>query len=246
MKLTHDLHTHSTFSHGNNSIKEMVDQARKLKIPKITISDHGRNHPFFGINPKDLKVMREEIDFYNDQYDDIDIDLGIEANIIGSDGAIDVYDEELKYCDSIYAGYHYGYLPDNFKNFRTFFIPNVAGQFIPPIKNLMKVRNTDSYLKMIERYPNLDMITHPGDKMPIYIEPIAELAAKNNVLLELNQHHNRLNLEDLIKASKYDVKFAVASDAHDVKDVGNVGTMEEMIKKAGVDRDRIVNVKFED
>lgn len=244
LELTHDLHTHTTFSHGKNTIEEMVQQARKLGIPKITISDHGRNHPFFGIDPKNLKVMREEIDFYNRQFDDIDIELGIEANIIGSDGTIDVFDEELKYCDTIYAGYHYGYIPNNFKNFYSFFVPNVTGQFIPPIKNLMKERNTETYLKMMEKYPNLTMITHPGDKMPIDIEPVAKMAAEKDILLEINQHHNRLNLEDLIKASKYPVKFAVGSDAHHIKDVGNVGTVEQMIRKAGIDPSRIVNVKM--
>ncbi len=245
MKLTHDLHTHTTFSHGKNTIDEMVRRARELKIPELTISDHGRNHPFFGINPKDLKVMREEIDFYNNQYDDIKVYLGIEANIIGSDGTIDVYDEELEYCDSIYAGYHYGYLPDNFSNFRTFFIPNVAGQFIPGIKNLMKNHNTDAYLRMMEKYPMLDMITHPGDKMPIDIDKVAQMAAEKDVILEINQHHNRLNTEDLKIAAKYPVKFAVASDAHDVKDVGNVGITEKMINDANIDHDRIINVKFD-
>lgn len=244
MKLTHDLHTHTKFSHGKNTIEEMVKRARELKIPKLTISDHGRNHPFFGVDPKDFKVMREEIDFYNNQFDDIDILLGVEANIIGSDGTIDVYDEELENCDVIYAGYHYGYLPDNFKNFYSFFVPNVTGQFIPPIKDLMKGRNTETYLKMMEKYPNLFMITHPGDKMPIDIDPIAKMAAEKNVILEINQHHNRLNTEDLRIAGKYPVKFAVGSDAHHIKDVGNVGITEKMILDSGIDKNKVINVEF--
>lgn len=244
MKLTHDLHTHTTYSHGKNTIEEMVQAARAKGIKELTISDHGRNHPFFGINPKDLKIMREEIDFYNSVYDDIKVNLGVEANIIGSDGTIDVFDEELKYCDSIYAGYHYGYLPNNFKNFYSFFVPNVTGQFITPIKDLMRGRNTETYLKMMEKYPNLKMITHPGDKMPIDIGPVAKMAAEKGILLEINQHHNRLGVEDLLIAKKYPVNFAVGSDAHHIKDVGNVGITEKIIKEAGVDPSRIVNVEF--
>lgn len=245
MKLTHDLHTHTTFSHGKNTIEEMVREARRKGIEKITISDHGRNHPFFGVKPQDFKVMREEIDFINNQYDDIEVGLAVEANIIGSDGAIDVYDEELEYCDEIYAGYHYGYLPDNFKNFYSFWIPNVTGQFIPPVMRAMIDRNTDTYIKMMERYPYLKMITHPGDKMPIDIDRVAKVAAEKDILLEINQHHNRLNTEDIKIAAKYPVKFAVGSDAHHIKDVGNVGQTEKIIRDSGIDLDRVVNVKFD-
>ncbi len=244
MRLTHDLHTHTTFSHGKHSIREMIDAARKKGIPELTISDHGRGHPFYGVDPKNFKVMREEIDFYNSIYDDIHVNLGVEANIIGSDGTIDVYDEELENCDVIYAGYHYGFLPDTFKNFYSFFIPSVAGQIVTPIKDLMIGRNTETYLKMMEKYPYLKMITHPSDKIPIDIAPVAKMAAEKDVLLEINQHHEKLDAKDLRIAAQYPVNFVVGSDAHHVKDVGNVGRTEQIIKAAGVDPSRILNVTF--
>lgn len=243
--MTHDMHTHTTFSHGKHSIEEMVREARKKGLEKITISDHGRNHPFYGVKPSDFKIMREEIDFLNNQYDDIEVGLAVEANIIGADGAIDVYDEELEYCDEIYAGYHYGYLPDNFSNFKNFWIPNVAGQFIHPIMKARIDKNTDAYIAMMERYPFLKMITHPGDKMPIDIDRVAKVAAEKDIILEINQHHDRLNAEDLRIAAQYPVKFAVGSDAHHIKDVGNVGNTEQIIRESGIDPSRVINVKFD-
>lgn len=245
LKLTHDMHTHTTFSHGANTIEEMVQAARAKGLPKLTISDHGRNHPLYGVKPKNFKVMREEIDFLNDQYDDIDILLGVEANIIGSDGAIDVYDEELEYCDVIYAGYHYAYRPDTFKNFATFWVPNVTGQFVRPVMQMMKEKNTETYLKMMERYPFLTMITHPGDKMPIDIAPVAKMAAEKDILLEINQHHERLNAGELITAAQYPVKFAVNSDAHAAKHVGCTGRAEDIIRAAALDPARLVNAVLE-
>lgn len=243
MRIVHDMHMHTTFSHGHHSIEEMVLASRKKGLEAITISDHGRNHPFFGVKPKNFKVMREEVDRMNDLYPDIRVYLGVEGNIIGSDGSVDIYDEELQYCDVLYAGYHYGYLPNNFKNWVGFAVPNVAGQFIRPIMKAMKDRNTETYLKMMDKYP-LTMITHPGDKMPIHIAPVAQKAAEKGILLEINQHHDHLNAQELREAMQYPVSFAVNSDAHDRKDVGQIGRAEQIVREAELDPNRVINVAW--
>ena len=74
------------------------------------ISDHGRSHPLYGVKKENFAKMRAEIDALNAKYDDIEIYLSVESNIIGADGTIDIGEEELKNCDWIYAGYHYTYM----------------------------------------------------------------------------------------------------------------------------------------
>lgn len=242
----HDMHTHTVYSrnhHGKNTIEEMVEQGRKIGLNAITISDHGRNHPFYGIRPQNLKEMRAEVDRLNEKYDDIEVTLGIEANLIGSDGEIDIGDEERRYCDVIYAGFHYGYLPNRASDFFTFLIPNLMAQLIPPLREKRKKKNTEAYLKMCDRYP-LTMITHPGDKMPIETEKLAAKAAEKGIILEINGHHDHLNAEELKKAAPYDVKFAVNSDAHAVDQLGRTGQAEQNIREAGIDPARVINVDF--
>ncbi|MGL4607782.1 MAG: PHP domain-containing protein [Eubacteriaceae bacterium] len=241
MKIKHDMHTHTTWSHGKNTIEEMVDQGRKIKLEAITISDHGRSHPVFGVRKKNFKKMREEIDRLNKKYDDIKIYLSVESNLIGANGDIDVGEEEENYCDYILAGYHYGYIPKTLKDVFVFSIPNYLARVFPFLKKHVIQMNTQAYVKMMEKN-KVKMITHPGDKMPIDMEAVAKAAGKNKVLLEINPRHGHLSIEEIKIAMKYPVNFAINSDAHSIKAVGSMGNAEEIIKKTGLEISRIVNV----
>lgn len=50
--------------------------------------------------------MREEVDYLNDKYNDINILLGMECNILDDKGNIDMDDKFIRYFDYIMAGYH--------------------------------------------------------------------------------------------------------------------------------------------
>lgn len=241
MKITHDMHTHTTYSHGKNTIAEMVAQAREIGLTAITISDHGRSHPMFGVRKKNFAKMRAEIDALNQKYDDIEIYLSVESNITGAAGNIDIGDEEKKYCDWISAGYHYGYIPASFKDIFVFAIPNYAARVLPFLRKAVVAMNTRTYIKMMERN-TIKLITHPNDKMPINIEAVAKAAAEHGVILEINPRHNHLNAEEIKIAMKYPVSFAINSDAHSIAALGNMGNALETIKAAGIPITRIINI----
>ena len=242
MKLLCDMHTHTVYSHGKNTIEEMVEQARALGLKAVVISDHGRSHPMFGVRKKNFKKMRQEIDALNEKYEDIAVYLSVESNITGADGSIDIGKEERQYCDWIYAGYHYGYIPASIKDVFHFALRNYLTVVFPFMKEKTRRINTEAYLKMMDRYA-LKMITHPGDKLPVGIEPIAKKAAEKGVILEINPRHSHLSSEELKIALKYDVQFAVNSDAHSVQALGQVQGAESTIKEAGVPSERIVNIE---
>lgn len=242
MKLLCDMHTHTVYSHGKNTIEEMVEQARALGLKAVVISDHGRSHPMFGVRKKNFKKMRQEIDALNEKYEDIAVYLSVESNITGADGSIDIGKEEMQYCDWIYAGYHYGYIPASIKDVFHFALRNYLTVVFPFMKEKTRRINTEAYLKMMDRYA-LKMITHPGDKLPVDIEPIAKKAAEKGVILEINPRHSHLSSEELKIALKYDVQFAVNSDAHSVQALGQVQGAESTIKEAGVPSERIVNIE---
>ena len=242
MKITHDMHTHTTYSHGKNSIAEMVEQGRKIGLKAITISDHGRSHPVFGVRKQHFAKMRAEIDALNKKYDDIEIYLSVESNITGAAGNIDIKAEEQKYCDWISAGYHYGYFPASIKDIFVFSIPNYAARVLPFLRKAVVDMNTRTYIKMMEQH-DIKLITHPGDKMPINIEPVAKAAAENGVILEINPRHDHLNVEEIKIAMKYPVNFAINSDAHSIHTLGDMRTTPETIKAAGVPISRIINIE---
>lgn len=239
LRLSADMHTHTTFSHGKNTIEEMVAQARKIGLSAITISDHGRSHPLYGVKPSDFAKMRAIIDALNAKYDDIAIYLSVESNITGRDGTIDIGEEERRYCDWIYAGYHWVYIPARFSDFFTLKLPNYLAHVLPFLRNAVRRANTRTYLRMMDRY-DLKMITHPGDKCPIDIEAVAAKAAEKHVILEINPRHHHLDADELRRVMPYDVMFAINSDAHSVARVADVDKAFATVREAGVPARRIV------
>ena len=93
--ITADYHTHTRYSHGKGTIEDNVLAARKKGLKRIAITDHGFGHIGFGIRPKDVDMMREEIQSLSLKYSDIDILIGIEANLIGMDGTIDIPEDHM-------------------------------------------------------------------------------------------------------------------------------------------------------
>jgi len=242
MKITHDMHTHTRWSHGKNTIAEMVQQAREIGLTAITISDHGRSHPVFGVRKKNFAKMRAEIEALKEKYDDIEIYLSVESNITGANGDIDIKAEEKTYCDWILAGYHYGYIPASFKDIFCFSIPNYAARVLPLLRKYVTPMNTRTYIRMMERH-EIKLITHPGDKMPIDIDAVARAAAKHGVILEINPRHDHLNAAEIKTALKYPVAFAVNSDAHRREALGDMREVPQMLKQAGIPLDRIINIE---
>ncbi len=242
MRIIHDMHTHTVWSHGKNTIEEMVIQGRKIGLAAITISDHGRSHPLFGVRKGNFKKMRQEIDGLNDKYPDIDISLSVEANIIGAKGQIDVKEEELTHCHWISAGYHYGYIPANLREVFVFAIPNYLARVLPFLRKYVIGMNTASYVKMMEKN-DIRLITHPGNKIPIDIDQVAKAAADHNVLLEINPRHEHLNAAEIKIAMAHPVNFAINSDAHHRDALGDMRATPQVVREAGLPLSRIVNVE---
>ena len=107
-KMLFDYHTHTTFSHGKGSIEDNVKEAVKKGLKAIAITDHGPGHMTYGIKREDVPVMRAEIERLKPLYPQIEIYLGVEANIIDTGNNLDVTSEEIPQYDFILAGYHFG------------------------------------------------------------------------------------------------------------------------------------------
>ena len=91
---------------------------------------------------------------------------------------------------------------------------------------------------------DISILTHPGDKGPFDIREIAEVCAQTDTLMEINTWHGHLTEEEIrIAAEVPDVKFILNSDAHTPDRVGDVREGIIRALKAGLDLNRIVNIK---
>jgi putative hydrolase len=242
--LTSDLHTHTTFSHGSGSIDDNVISARAKGIYTIGICDHGPGHALYGIKRSDVPVMRAEIERLSHEYPDMNILLGVEANIIGGSGKLDVKESEFRFYDFIAAGYHYAAWGSNpvYGVYRM--VRNYTTSKTEIVTKSAIRANTRNVVRAIENY-NIKILTHPGDKAPVDLLEVAVACAKNNTLVELNTHHRSLTAEDIKTMMLADIYFIISSDAHSPDYVGNFISAVNLAIDAGIDMARIINLKVE-
>ena len=242
MRLVEDFHTHTYFSHGKGSIEDNVMVAREKGLERIAISDHGPGHLGFGIKRKDLPVMRAEIEKLNKKYNDIEILLAVEANVLGTDGTIDVTKADRSYYDIVQCGYHFGSQPQKLFRDSQIHLFNFLSKRFNFTKNRAKKLNTIAVVNAIKNN-KIDVLTHPGAKGPIDILAVAKAAEEYGTYLEINNSHGHLTTEEIKICMQTDVKYIVGSDAHIPEDVGKFEDSYRRIKEAGLTLDRIVNLR---
>ncbi|MBF8983352.1 PHP domain-containing protein [Lutibacter sp. B2] len=242
MKIFADYHTHTIYSHGKGTIKENVEYAIKRGLKEIAITDHSYGHKIYGIKKDDIHKMRKEIDDLNASNIPIKVKLGVEANVIGFNGALDVDEDFLKNTDILLAGYHFGAVSSNLIEDIRIHGRNFLSKNFTFLDKKARIRNTDAIIKAIYQY-NIDIITHPGDKGTVDIREIAKAAVDRNTLLEINSPHGYLTVEGIKIAMKEGVKFVINSDAHRPQDVGNVEAGIKRAIEAGLCAEQIVNAK---
>ena len=188
MKVIGDYHTHTIYSHGKGTIEENVLVAREKGLSVIGIADHGPGHRFYGVKRENFKVMRDEIDRLNELYDDIEILLGVEANLLDFKGTLDIDENEIKYLDYIAAGYHFGIMPQNVGTaYSLYFQSKIMNMSNSTFENL-KEKTTDSLIKAVEDY-DIMFLSHPGAKVPVDVVRLNQACIENDTLLEVNGKH---------------------------------------------------------
>ncbi len=240
MQIFADYHTHTVYSHGKGTIKENVDVAVKKGLKKIAITDHGPGHLTYGVRSDKLVQMRREIDALKKDYQNIEILLGVEANLVSLEGDIDVTDKDIELLDILLVGFHNGAAPRNIKTAGRLYLRNYVSKLFPVMKRSCAEINTEAMIKAVNRY-NIDIVTHPGAKIPFNIQLLAEAAAKRGTALEINSSHGFMSVEYVKMAMKENVSFVIDSDAHTPGRVGDFAKGILIAQQAGLDEGRIIN-----
>lgn len=241
MILNADYHTHTVFSHGKGTIEENAAAAKEKGLKEIGISDHGFAHPAFGLNNKKVPKMKELCAAATEKTG-VKVLLGIESNITGNDGSVDLKEKTYDYFDIFLAGLH------KFVFFKpmTFFSTSVPDMFYTYVnkKNIpasLVKRNTKMFINVIKRNP-VDMITHLNYFCFANATEVAKAAADYGTYIELNAKKVHLSDDELSDILKTDVRFLISSDAHTTDRVGEVSLVEKMLERTGFPLDRIDNI----
>jgi putative hydrolase len=214
-------------------------EARRKGLKEIAITDHGLNHIILGLKWWKVEQSIKEIEELRKEFSDITIYMGIEANIIGTRGIIDIKPEQLPYFDIILCGFHKPARPDRLRDYPGMYLQS----YLPfHLQNKFMVRrNTKAYVEAIKNNP-IDVITHINKSVKVDCGIIAEVAAECGTYIELSSRHSTLMTEDMEAMLDTDVKFIINTDAHIVKTIGVTAGAEALIAQYGIPLERIVNV----
>ncbi|MBE6031770.1 MAG: PHP domain-containing protein [Firmicutes bacterium] len=236
-RMIYDIHSHTNYSHATGTIEENVQAAAAKGLTLIGISEHGPGHLSYGAKRESFALMRKEVDRLRPLYPQIEIQLGVEANIINAAGDLDVGPEENDLFDYVLAGYHYG-------AFGSMPLAAVRGWLFSLFRSHGKkgiAANTKMIINAIERYP-LKVLTHPGAKIKINIRDVAKACAARGTLMEISNRYDALSVEDIRICAEENVSFIINSDGHKPEEIGCFEKALERARLAGLDLSRIVNL----
>lgn len=244
MKVIKDYHIHSKFSkvrHAKNTAEEIVKKAIEHDLSEIAISNHGLKHISYGIRKNSLITLKKEIDVLNNKYNNINILLGIEANLLSLKGDTDIDNIIVENCDVVLFGYHTFVKYSTFMDAFHFLVLNKLAMKFGFMKEKIRKKNTDA---IINSFINnkINILTHPGEKLIVDIEKIAEAADKYNVMLEINTNHKHLSVEEINICKKYNIKFIISSDAHEKSFIGDYTSAINRVKESGLNIINIYNL----
>jgi len=219
-----DLHMHTTWSDGAQTLEEMVNQARSIGYEYIAITDHSKNlRVANGLDETRLRNQREEIIKLNEKYTDIHIFSGVEMDIL-SDGTLDFSDDFLKEMDYVIAAIH--------------------SSFSQSEEQIMKRLYT-----ALEN-PYVSLIAHPTGRLigrragyQVNMEKLIERASQTNTALEINANPNRLDIssEWARAAQEAGVKIAINTDAHSYHMLEHMKYGVGVARKGWLQKDTVIN-----
>jgi len=229
-----DLHCHSDWDGGEDSIEEMAEEAMNMGYEYIGISDHSKSLKIEnGLDEKQLLDQHKKIEKINLKFKGKNFKIlhGCEVDIM-ADGKLDINDSVLAKLDYVIASVH-----SNMK--------------------MERKEMTQRIIKAMQN-KNVDILGHPTgrivgkrDEYQIDFDKILQTAKETGIVLEINSS-SRLDLNGFYvrRAKAEGVKMIINSDSHkkeqlnfmeygigqarrgwaEKKDIINTNSVEELLK----------------
>lgn len=221
-----ELHEHTVWSDGGNTVREMAEAALARGYEYLAITDHS---PLVGVaNGLNRDRLLQQIDEVNSLRAEfaargLQLLTGQEVDIL-ADGGLDMDDDVLAQLDIVVASVHMRYKLDE---------AAMTARMVRALEN-----------------PYTRILGHPtgrllGRREPyaVDMDAIVEAAAKHNKALEINSTPDRMDLKDehVKKAKAAGVKISINCDAHSTSGLGDFHWGLSMARRAGLEADDVIN-----
>ena len=198
-----DLHMHTTYSDGRDSLESMVEGCHALGYEYMAITDHStRAAASRTLARDDIRHQRAAIDAQRERYPGMTILHGIEVDIL-QDGRLDFEDAVLEQFDIVLASLHDHAFQD-------------------------ADRLTRRTLAAI-RHPLVNVLCHPANQLvghsdgyALDFDAIYEAAAETGTALEIDGAPSHMDLDGprARAAAAAGVTLSIDSDCHRVQALG--------------------------
>ena len=220
------LHCHTQFSDGADTLAAMAEATRARGFQYFGVADHSQS-AFYAGGLKDdaIRAQHKLADELNAGYGAglFRIFKGIESDI-REDGALDYPAPVLQSFDFIVASVHSRF-------------------------NLDQQAQTKRIIGAVEN-PHTTMLGHPSGRLllqreayPVDLEEVLQACAKHGVVVELNAHPHRLDLDWRWhrRALELGCMLSINPDAHSSAELDVMRWGVAVARKGGVPRERVLN-----
>jgi DNA polymerase (family X) len=211
------IHSHSNWSDGSNTLEEMATAAHEKGYEYLVISDHSRAAFYAnGLHPDRILAQHQEIERLNKQLAPFVIFKSIESDIL-NDGSLDYPKDVLASFDLVIASVH-----SNLK--------------MPQEKAMNRL------ITAIEN-PYTSILGHPTGRLllsrsgyPVDHDKIIDACVANQVVIELNAHPRRLDIDWrwIEKAIDKGALISINPDAHSIEGFADTRYGVLVAQKAGL------------
>ena len=215
--ITAIIHSHSKWSDGINTIDEMATAAIQKNLQYLVLSDHSKTAFYAqGLHEEKIIEQHKEIDELNKKYTPFKIFKSIESDIL-NDGSLDYSNEVLSSFDLVIASVH----------------------------SNLKMKEDKAMMRLINAIENpyTSILGHPTGRLllsrngyPVDHKKVIDACAANNVVIELNAHPKRLDIDWrwIDYCLEKNVLISIDPDAHSVNGYNDIRYGVIAAQKAGV------------
>ena len=214
------IHSHSDWSDGTNTIEEMAKACIDKGFEYLVISDHSKSAFYAnGLTEERVKAQHQYIDELNRKYAPFKIFKSIESDIL-NDGSLDYSDNLLSTFDLVIASVH-----SNLK--------------------MSEEKAMQRVIAAIEN-PFTTILGHPTGRLllsrkgyPLDHEKIIDSCIANKVVIEINAHPRRLDLDWtwVARAQEKGALLSINPDAHNVDGYNDIRYGTLAAQKGGLKKE---------
>jgi len=214
------IHSHSDWSDGTNTIEEMAKACIDKGFEYMVISDHSKSAFYAnGLTEDRVKAQHQYIDELNRKYAPFKIFKSIESDIL-NDGSLDYSDNLLSTFDLVIASVH-----SNLK--------------------MSEEKAMQRLISAVEN-PYTSILGHPTGRLllsrkgyPLDHEKIIDACIANKVVIEINAHPRRLDLDWtwVARAQEKGALLSINPDAHNVDGYNDIRYGTLAAQKGGLKKE---------